>query len=117
MAKAKSGEMGSAPTQGTNNLTYKKEQRRKQSEHDREVAVSVEGWTERKAVTDDDRCNKCHHPSAVVRRGGNLCTRCLRKSDPAKARARQEERDSRKAPVPLLAEKLARPSTTSAAAL
>lgn len=91
MAKGKKdGKEKSAVSTGNDNLTYKREARRKQSETDHQAAVSREGWIPKKTVEEKDRCGACRNPSAAVRHGAKLCVRCDGK--PNRDRQRQKNR-------------------------
>ena len=97
-------------------LASKMDHRERQAAKDRAVSVDQDGWKPRKTVTEKDRCGACGHPSAVIRQGGSLCTRC--QGEPARARGRQDTREAKKnQPNARPAQKTGRPASPLAAAL
>lgn len=91
MAKDKKQKEEKPVAARTDSYSSRVAQRQIQSQKDREIAVKQDGWKAKKTVEEKDRCGACKRPSAAVRRGAGLCTRC--QGEPARARGRQKQRD------------------------
>ncbi len=80
MAKGKKDDdKKSAVGSSAEKMSYKRSIRQAQSQKDRETTIQSKGWVaSTKTVTDNDRCEVCNNPSAVVRQGNARCKRCDR---------------------------------------